>query len=148
MRTLLLTAHLIGVASWLGANLTQLFLARFYAQQNDDSRLAWLRATTLMARRYYNAAGTVIGVTGVSLVLHGKWGWGSGFIWVGVAVLVIGGAIGALHFVPTGERQIAAIGAGDRGLLARLDRRVVVVAVIDTALVVLAMLAMVDKWGR
>ncbi len=148
MRTLLLTAHLIGVGAWLGANLTQLFLARFYAQQNGDGRLAWVRATTLMARRYYNVAGIVIGVTGVSLVLHGKWGWDSGFIWVGVAVLVIGGVVGVAHFVPTGERQIEAIERNDRTLLARLDRRVISVAVIDTALVVLAMLAMVDKWGR
>jgi hypothetical protein len=65
-----------------------------------------------------------------------------------VAVLVIGGVVGVAHFVPTGERQIEAIERNDRTLLARLDRRVISVAVIDTALVVLAMLAMVDKWGR
>jgi hypothetical protein len=148
MRTLLLTAHITGVAAWLGANLTQLFLVRFYARQHDEGRLAWLRATTLMARQYYNVAGTLIGVTGALLVIHGTWGWDSGFIWVGVAVLVIGGVIGALHFVPTGAKQVAAIEAGDRELLGRLDRRVTAVALFDTALVIVAMLAMVDKWGR
>lgn len=147
MRTLLLTIHLFGVAAWLGANLTQLFVGRFYGRQTDESRLAWIGATVLLARRYYNVAGTVIGVTGAALVIDGKWGWDSTFIWVGVGVLVIGGVLGAVEFIPTSAKQVAAIERNDRPLLERLSRRAVGFAVLDTSLVLLAMVAMVAKWG-
>ena len=147
MRTSLLTLHLVGVASWLGANLVQLSLGRFYAAQGVEARLAWLRATTLLAQRYYNAAGGVIGVTGVLLVLDGGWSWGSGFIWIGVTVLVVGGVLGAVAFVPTGARQAEALRAGTVERLRALDRRAIGFAVLDTSLVVLAVVAMVHKWG-
>ena len=147
MRTLLLTLHVPGVAAWLGANFTQLFLVRFYARQPADARLAWVRATLSLARAYYNAAGVVIGVTGVLLVLHGDWSWSSGFIWVGVVVLVIGGVLGAAGFIPTATRQVAALEAGDAATESRLGRRTLVLAAIDTSLLIVAVLAMVHKWA-
>ncbi|MCB1000112.1 MAG: hypothetical protein KDB40_12515 [Acidimicrobiales bacterium] len=147
MRTLLLTLHLVGVAAWLGANLVQLSLGRFYAAQGVEARLAWLRATTLLAQRYYNAAGTLIGVSGVLLVLDGGWSWGSGFVWIGIAVLVIGGVLGAVEFVPTGRHLAEALRAGAAERIRALDRRAVGFAVLDTSLVVLAVVAMVHKWG-
>lgn len=145
-RTVLLAAHLAGMAAWLGANFTQLALARYYGNQPTDARLAWVRATGLMASRYYNAAGTLIGATGVGLVLHGHWSWSSGFIWVGVGVLVIGGALGAGGFVPTSARLAAALRAEQAAEVRRLDRRTLVMAVLDTAFVLTAVLAMVHKW--
>lgn len=146
MRTILLALHLCGVAAWLGANFTQMFLVRFYARQPDEARLAWVGATTWMARSYYNAAGALIGVTGVSLVLHGHWSWSSGFVWIGIAVLVIGGVMGGRGFVPTSSALADAIAASDRPTTARLDRRVLVLALVDTTFVLTAVLAMVDKW--
>ncbi|MFN8020023.1 MAG: hypothetical protein U0Q03_00725 [Acidimicrobiales bacterium] len=148
MRTVLLALHLCGVAAWLGANFTQLFLVRFYARQPDDARRAWVRATTLMGRSYYNAAGALIGVTGVSLVIHGHWPWSSGFVWVGIAVLVVGGAMGGIGFVPSSSKLADAIAGGDRPTVVRLDRRILVLALVDTTFVLMAVLAMVDKWGR
>jgi hypothetical protein len=147
MRTLLLTLHLSGVAAWLGANFTQLFLVRFFARQSGDARLAWVRATLSLGRAYYNAAGVLIGVTGVLLVLHGDWSWSSGFIWVGIAVLVIGGVLGAAGFIPTATRQAAALEAHDTATESKLGRRTLALAAVDTSLLVLAVLAMVHKWA-
>lgn len=146
VRTLLLVAHLAGMAAWLGANFTQLAVGRFYSRQPTEARLAWVRATGLMAGRYYNAAGVLIGVTGVSLVLHEHWSWSSGFIWVGVAVLVIGGALGAGGFIPVSARLAAALRAEQADEVRRLDRRVLVMAIVDTTFVLVAVLAMVHKW--
>jgi hypothetical protein len=146
VRTVLLALHLAGMAAWLGANFLQLAVTRFYAHQPTEARLAWVRATGLLATRYYNAAGALIGVTGVNLVLHGHWSWSSGFIWVGVAVLVIGGAMGAGGFVPTSARLAEALRAEQADTVRRLDRRVLVLAIVDTAFVLTAVLAMVHKW--
>lgn len=147
MRTLLLTLHLSGVAAWLGANFTQLFLVRFFARQPEDTRLAWVRATLSLGRVYYNAAGVLIGVTGVLLVLHGDWSWSSGFIWVGIAVVVLGGVLGAAGFIPTATRQAAALEAHDTATESRLGRRTLSLAVVDTSLLIVAILAMVHKWA-
>ena len=146
VRTLLLAAHLAGMAAWLGANFTQLAVARFYGHQPTEARLAWVRATGLMATRYYNTAGALIGATGVGLVLHGHWSWSSGFIWVGIAVLVIGGAMGTGGFVPTSARLAAALRAEQPEEVRRLDRRILVLAIVDTTLVLTTVLAMVHKW--
>ncbi len=146
VRTLLLTVHLAGVAAWLGANFTQLALGRFYGNQPTEARLAWVTATGLMASRYYNTAGTVIGATGVGLVLHGDWSWGSGFIWVGIAVLVIGGVMGMRGFVPASAQLAAALRAEQPAEVRRFDHRVLVLAVVDTSFVLVTVLAMVHKW--
>ncbi|HEX4866418.1 MAG TPA: DUF2269 family protein [Acidimicrobiales bacterium] len=112
-RTLLLWLHIASVAAWLGANFVQLVLSPRFAKGPADVAAAWTRQTIWLGERYYNAAGAVLGVTGVLLVLDGDWPWGTTFLWVGIAVLVIGGAMGGLLFGPLAKRRVAALESGD-----------------------------------
>ena len=143
-RNVLLSVHIASVAAWLGANLTQFFLAPWFVQRGGDAAVAWFEATTRMARRYYNAAGTVLAVSGVLLVFEssGAYRWSSGFVVVGLAVVVVGGGLGGAFFAPDGERLAAAVRDGRRGRL----RRFLAVLSLDTLLVSSAVLAMVAKW--
>jgi hypothetical protein len=145
-RTLLLALHITGVAAWLGANFVQLVLTPRFDRLAADAAAAWTRQTIWLGERYYNVAGAVIGVTGVLLVLDGDWSWGSGFIWVGIAVLVIGGVLGGVHFGPQAKARAAALEAGDSEAAKRALGRILPAAFLDTALLFLAVLAMVDKW--
>ncbi|MFP5255930.1 MAG: hypothetical protein ACLGI8_08795 [Acidimicrobiia bacterium] len=146
-RTLLLWLHIASVAAWLGANFVQLVLSPRFAREPADVAAAWTRQTIWLGERYYNAAGTVLGVTGVLLVLDGDWSWGTEFIWVGIAVLVVGGAMGGLLFGPLAKRRAAALESGDHAAAAEAQGRIIPLALLDTALVLLAVWAMVDKWG-
>lgn len=146
-RTLLLSLHIASVAAWLGANFVQLVLSPRFAKGPADVAAAWTRQTIFLGERYYNAAGTLLGVTGVLLVLDGDWSWGSGFIWVGITVLVIGGVMGGVFFGPLAKRRAEALEAGDVATADQAQARIIPLALLDTALILLALLAMVDKWA-
>lgn len=146
-RTLLLVLHLASVAAWLGANFVQLVLSPRFATQSPAVAAAWTRQTIWLGERYYNAAGGVLAVTGVLLVLDGDWAWGSGFIWVGISVITIGALLGVFAFGPLAHRRADALEAGDTVTADAAQSRIIPLAVLDTALILLAILAMVDKWA-
>ena len=146
VRTLLLAAHITGVAAWLGANFVQLVLSPRFAHGPADVAAAWTRQTIWLGERYYNAAGALIALTGVLLVLDGDWSWGSGFIWVGIGVIVAGGVMGGVFFGPLAKKRANALEAGDTSGAAEAQGRIIPLAIFDTALVLTAVVAMVDKW--
>ena len=84
-RNVLLALHVASVAGWLGCNLTQLFLSRWFVRRGGDAAVAWFEATNRLARRYYNVVGVVLGVTGVLLVRNAGYAWSAGFVVVGIA---------------------------------------------------------------
>ncbi len=145
-RTLLLAIHIASVGGWLGANYLQLLLSRRFARGSAESAAAWTRHTIWLGERYYGVIGALIAISGVLLVIDGDWSWSSGFIWVGVAVIVIGGVMGAAVFAPLSKRRLAALESGDTATAAQLLNRIVMFGALDTVLILLAVLAMVHKW--
>jgi hypothetical protein len=145
-RTLLLVVHIIGVGCWLGANVVQLLLSPRLARSSPEVASAWTRQIMWLAERYYVVVGVAIGITGVLLVLDGDWSWSSGFIWVGIGVLVIGAVLGVAVFGPLARTRVEALDSGDRAAADAAQRRIVPFGIVDTALVVVAIAAMVHKW--
>ncbi|MDO8389882.1 MAG: hypothetical protein Q7V57_05290 [Actinomycetota bacterium] len=145
-RTVLLSLHIASVAAWLGCNFTQLFLGPSFARRGGDAAMAWFEASARLARRYYNAAGTVLGVTGVLLVREVGYEWSAGFVAVGITVVVIGALLGVLVFAPGGDRLAVAQREGDTGRVKALATRYTFAAAVDTTLVLTAVLAMVHRW--
>jgi hypothetical protein len=145
-RTLLLTLHIVAVAGWLGANFVQLVLAPRFARVSNEIASAWARQTIWLGERYYPIVGAVIAITGVLLVLDTDRSWSAGFIWVGVTVVVIGGVLGGAFFGPLAKKRVAALDEGDVSRADGVQRRIIPLALLDTALVITAILAMVHKW--
>jgi len=146
-RTLLLALHITGVGAWLGANFVQLVLSPRFAKGPTDVAAAWTRQIIWLGERYYIAAGVLISVTGVLLVLDGDWSWSSRFIWVGITVVIIGAVMGGTVFGPLAKQRAEALEADDRPRADAAQARVMPFALVDTGLILLAILAMVDKWG-
>jgi hypothetical protein len=145
-RTLLLSLHIAAVAAWLGANFVQIAVSPRFARERPEVAAAWNRQQMWLGQRYYSLAGAVIAISGVLLVLDGDWSWSGKFIWVGIAVIVIGGVMGVAAFTPLAEKSLTALEAGDAPAAAEVNRRVTALALLDTALVLTAILAMVHKW--
>lgn len=146
MRTWLLALHITAVAAWLGANIVQLVLSPRFAGGPAEVAAAWTRQVLWLGERYYNVVGGVVLVTGVALVLDGGWSWGAGFVSVGITVVILGALLGVLGFGPLAKARLAALASGDDAGAERAHRRTMRLALVDTALVVTAVLAMVDKW--
>lgn len=141
-RNVLLLVHLACAGAWLGANLTQLVLTPWFVRRGGEATVAWFEGTELLAKRYYNVAGVLLALTGVLLVEEIGYGWGSGFVAVGITVIAIGATLGIAFFGPEGARLAGAARDGGRPD----PRRYLSVAALDTALVLLAILAMVSGW--
>lgn len=145
-RTLLLAIHIASVGGWLGANFLQLLLSPRFARGSAESAAAWTRQTIWLGERYYGVIGALIAISGVLLVIDGDWSWSSGFIWVGVAVVVLGGVMGVAVFGPIAKRRLAALESGDTATAAQQLKRLIPFGLLDTVVILIAVLAMVHKW--
>lgn len=146
-RDVLLWIHIASAGSWLGANLAQIMLSPRFAKQPAAEAKAWTDQTVWLGERFYPLAGALIAITGVLLVIDTPITWSSTFIWIGVAVVVIGGVLGGAVFGPLAKRRSAALEAGDEQAAAKALSSIFPFAYLDTALVLLAMFSMVAKWG-
>jgi hypothetical protein len=145
-RTLLLALHITSVTAWLGANFVQLVLAPRFAKEPTAVALAWTRHTNWLGERYYIVVGVLVGVSGVLLVLDGPYDWDAGFVWLGISVVVIGAVLGGAVLGPLGNQRLEALESGDEPRAAAVMSRIMQVGTLDTVLIMLTILAMVDKW--
>lgn len=141
-RNLLLAVHIAAAAAWLGANFVQLALTPQFAKKGGEITAAWFDAASWLGKRYYSLAGAVLALTGILLVQETAYDWSAGFVAVGITVIVIGAVLGVAFFAPEGERLAAASREG-RPVA---SGRYLGVALLDTALVLAAVCAMVWRW--
>lgn len=144
--TLLLALHIASVGGWLGANYVQIVLAPRMARAGREASLAWTQQSNWLGERYYTVIGGLILVTGILLVNTTDWAASDGFVWVGVAVVILGAVTGVAAFAPLGRRRIEALERGDDSGADAVLRRIIPLAMVDTVFVLVAVLAMVDKW--
>lgn len=147
MRTLLLSVHIVCVAAWLGGNFTQMFLMRGFSTGDSALAAAWFRGSASMAKIYYSIAGVLLIVTGVGLVLNNDaWSFGSGFVTVGFVAVIIGAVTGITFFGPRAERAAEEFENGQVSDGRKSASSIGMVAMIDTAIVLIALVAMVSHW--
>lgn len=147
MRTTLLTLHLIGVAAWLGGNLTQLTLLPLFERGGHAVAAAWHMATGQMARFYYSIAGTLVFLTGIGLVSDSGYSYGDPFVSIGFAVVIISFVLGITLFGPQAQAAKKAHEAQDSTSAQKHRRTIVVAGLFDTLILLIALWAMVEKVG-
>lgn len=149
MRTLALWLHILGAGVWLGANITLAVVGPRLARDRG-AVLPWLRAVEAASGPIYGVASVLIIITGVTLVLisDGAYTFGSAFVGIGIAVVLVGGATAGLVFSKKTKQMIGMLEAdGDPASIEPIYRSIGVWGTVDTLLVVFAVLAMVAKWG-
>lgn len=148
MRTFALWLHILGAGTWLGANIVQGMLGGRMTSGESATAARWLEAVHKMSGPLYGAAAVSILLTGVYLVLsNDSFGFGSVFVGIGFAVLIIGGALAGLVFTPQTKKALALFSGDKKAEGTALMNRIGVIGLLDTALVAVAILAMVGKWG-
>lgn len=149
MRNVLLVLHVIGVALWLGANGVQAFAGSRTASAGAEARLWWAETQGAMARALYNVAGVLVLLTGLGLVLRSDspWEFSDTFVSVGLVAVIIGAGLGMAVFGPGSRQLSAAIRQSDAAAERSLTNRLTAFGILDTIVVVVAITAMVAKWG-
>ena len=148
MRNVALWLHIIGASMWLGANVAQMLIGPKLV--NEGAGLQWLKAVDKASGPIYGAASGLILLTGIYLVLRldndGN-EFSSAFVGIGIAVVIIGGALAGLVFNRKTRQAIGLFESGDSAKAMPVYKSIGSWAVLDTALVAFAVLAMVSKWG-
>lgn len=148
MRTFLLVLHIAAAATWFGANITQAVVTRRFAAEGGAPAASWMASTVALGRFLYMPAGILVLVSGVVLVLDSDvYTFGSTFVTIGLTVIVIGIVLGIAVFGPRGARAAEAFSAGDDVRGRSIAGGIAAFGALDTGLVLLAIVAMVGRWG-
>jgi len=142
---LLLLAHITSVAAWLGANILQLVIGPRLRARGGDVARQWAETGEFLGKRYYSVVGGLVLITGIGLVFHGHWEW-RGFVLVGIGMVVVGAVTGVVGFDRLFKREVAARTSGDETAAKRAAHNITSLAFMDTFLLLVTMLAMIDKW--
>ena len=126
MRNVALWLHILGASMWIGTNVAQMLIGPRLV--NDGAGLQWLKAVEKASGPIYGSASVLILLTGIYLVLsNDAFSFGSTFVGIGIAVLIIGGRLGRTGVQPedpSGDRTLRKrrLGQGAAGL--QVDRLV------------------------
>lgn len=146
MRTIALWLHILGGGTWLGANIMQAAASRGLIGSDSNVALRWMQSVQKASNPVYGGASAVILATGIYLVLDGGYSFGDTFVAIGIAILIIGGALAGLVFNRQTKVAIAAYESGNAAAAAPANKAIAMWGTIDTVLVAVAVLAMVAKW--
>jgi hypothetical protein len=143
-RDVLLTLHIAGVGTWLGANVVQAVVPPAAARAGQATLAGWYRITAVMAKRLYMPAAILVLLTGVFLVVGSdSYSFGSVFVTIGFATIVVGAVLGMVVFGPGGERAAEAVESGDQGAVRAAAGRLTRWGIVDTLLLLLTIMVMV-----
>ena len=149
LRDVLLVLHIAGAATWFGANIVQAVAPRKAVQQGNVVAAGWYRLAAGLSRSLYMPAAIVILLTGIALVLQsdGAFEFGSTFVAIGFAMIVIGALLGSFVFDPGSKKAADAFDAGDEAAIKATTGRLATFGVIDTLLMLFTITVMVLKLG-
>ncbi len=148
MRIALLVIHIAAAATWLGASVTQMAVAPTLTGKSSEVASAWMAASMRLSQRLYPIAGALVLLAGVGLVLVSDvYSFADLFVTVGFTVVILGGALGGMVFTPVARRAAEAYSSGNAVAGRAASVRILRFGLIDIALLVVAITAMVAKWG-
>lgn len=147
LRDILLVLHIAAAGVWLGANVMQAIVPGMAARQSTAAVAGWYRIAGGLSKRLYTPLGIVILLTGVVMVLlDDSFSFGSLFVTIGFAMIVIGALLGFFVFDPGSEAAAEAVESGDRERIRAAVRRLTTFGTIDTILLLFTITAMVLRW--
>ena len=149
MRDLYLVLHIFLAAAWIGGGLSVGFLLPRMQRSGAAAAEAFFRAYDSMGKIYFNVAGIGVLVTGILLVLDGTSGYEfeDTFVVIGIIAVIIGAVLGMAGFGPATRNIVAAYENEDEGSIKTLTGRFSMLGILDTIVLLVALVAMVYKWG-
>ena len=146
-----LALHIIAAGTWLGCNVAQVVMGTRISSAGTEVRAWWSDAGEFLGKAVYPAAGALILITGLIMVITsndpGGYSFASAFVSIGFVAVVIGGVLGGVVFGPKNRAAGEAIRAGDAAAESKARSTILNFAYLDTAIVVFTIFMMVYKVG-
>ena len=150
MRDTLLIIHILAAGSWIGANTVQFFVNPRINDKGAVIAAYWHRTVVGFMRFLYMPASLIVLITGVLLVTavdDSPYEMSDAFVSMGFVAIIVGAALGMAFFAPQGRKAAAAYEAGDMGGAAAIEKKIAIGGLLDTAVIIVTVVAMVSKWG-
>lgn len=148
MRDTLLIIHILAAGTWIGGSLTVLFLNRRLRKSGREAGAAFMSGYGEMGRKYFPPAAVLLLLTGILLVIDSDvFEFENAFVAIGIVVVIAGALLGSLVFDPISKEARRAHQDADAAAEDAAYRRFGRVGLLDISLLVLAVVAMVMKWG-
>ena len=148
MRDTLLIIHILAAATWIGGSMAVAYLSGPMRKKGSDVGAGFMSGFEQMGRSYYPPTVVVLLVTGILLVLDSSvYEFQNGFVIVGIASVIVGILLGTKVFAPLAKSAVRAHNDADATAVARTYRRFRAFGVLDLAILVFAVFAMVTKLG-
>lgn len=142
-----LALHIIAAGVWLGVNVAQLVMGARIRSAAAEARTWLAEAGEFLGKAVYPAAGAVLLITGIILVIQNNYSFGSTFVSIGFLAVIIGAVLGGVVFGPKSRAIAEAVRAGDADGETKARSTIINVAVLDTAIVVATIFVMVYAVG-
>src|SRR4051794_9447823 len=140
--------HVTFAVLWVGGG-TMLTILAIVAERSDDPmQIANVaRQAATVGEKFFAPVGLVTFLMGIAMMVNTNWGWDKFWVVVGLAGYLATFSIGLGFIAPTVKKLHAAIetnGPTDPASVA-LTKRIMLIARIDTALLIIVVLDMVTK---
>lgn len=148
MGAVLLFIHILAAGAWIGANVTQLVVTPSMQKTGGTAAAAWMRQTVRMGTRIFTPAALILLVTGILLVIdEDVYEFEQVFVVIGVLMVIIGAVLGMRVFGPQGKKAAELHESGDQSAAAAVHRKLTSFAILDMALLIFTVWAMVKRLG-
>lgn len=148
MGELLLFVHVVAMATWIGAGITQLVVSPAMQRKGGTSAAAWMRQTVRLGKVLFTPAAIVVLITGVWMVLRESvYEFEQAFVIVGIAAVVLGAILGARVYGPGGEEIADLHESGETSQIATRQRRLLAIATAEVVFLLFTVWAMVTRLG-
>lgn len=148
MYKFLLFLHVLAAAAWIGAALKEAIEKPLIHHGEPAVRAFWLRSQMKLATRLYIPAAVIVLVTGIVMVVDNEAiGFGTTFVSIGFFMLIFGAAVGGGLLGQRAEQAATHLERGDVTAAAAVDAKARPFELLDIALLLLTLAAMVWKWG-
>lgn len=147
MYEVLLILHILGAGTWIGASVVQWVTTNRLTARGGEAAASWHETIAWWGRVVYSPAAIVLLATGIALVIDVGYDWGATFISIGFLAIIAGAAIGITKLAKGSERAAAAFSAGDNAAGEAAIKATMPWAALDSAIVLLAVVSMVYRWG-
>jgi hypothetical protein len=146
LHEVMLVLHIAAVGTWLGANIIQAVVPGLAARQGAEVVAGWYRVTGQLSKRLYMPAAILVLITGIVMVLQHDISFGSLFVTIGFATIVISALLGIFVFDPGSKIAAEAVESGDQSRIKAATSRITAFGTVDTLLVLFTITAMVIRW--
>ncbi len=148
MGAALLFIHIVAAGTWLGGNVTQLLVNANMQRTGGESAAAWMRQTVRMGRLLYTPAAIVLLLTGIWMVVRESvYDFEQFFVAVGVLMVIVGAVLGMRVYGPGGKQAAGLHASGDESAATKVNSRLSMWVMIDTAALLFTIYAMVKRLG-